>query len=194
MISMSRRRIRFSTFVKTVCLFVIPGLVIDAQQVQSADSQPLMPADSPGRVLSDAETKEMGSHVWPDGRGLPPGQGSTVEGQQIYTQTCAGCHGSEGEGASAPELVGENESLTSDFPDRGVAAMWPYAPTLFEYIRRAMPPQDPWSLSVDQTYAVLAYVFELNGLLEAESVLDSASLSKITLPNRDGFINMYKLQ
>ncbi len=174
-------------FIAVATAGLILWLVISAV----GHAQLLLPSDDPGRVLSEKEISNFNAHVWPDGSGLPQGEGDAAEGRKIYEQRCAACHGGHGEGGSAYELVGENESLASDFPDRGIAAMWPHAPTLFEYVRRSMPPSEPYSLSVDDTYAVIAHLLALNGLLEAGETLDAAKLSAIELPNRDGFIDMH---
>ena len=87
------------------------------------------------------------------------------------------------------ELVGDRSLLASQYSDKGVAVYWPWAPTLFEYIRRSMPPDAPYSLSVNETYAIVARVLELNGLIEAGQTLDAAVLSAIEMPNRDGFLS-----
>lgn len=185
---MSMRRLvinLISTAGLSVCL-----LVVNAAVSEGVKAQALTPADAPGRPLMDSEIADLDSHVWPDGTGLPTGSGRAVEGEQIYAERCVTCHGSAGEGGSALELVGDHASLSSEYPDRGIAAYWASAPTLFEYIRRAMPPQEPWSMSIDQTYAVVAWLLELNGLLVAGAILDAETLSAIKLPNRDGFIDM----
>jgi len=148
-------------------------------------------ADSPklGRVLSQEEVNALPLHVFPDGTGLPDGTGNSTTGKPLYMQHCAACHGGQGEGGTANELVGDRASLTSEYPDRGIAAYWPHAPTLFEYIRRSMPPDEPASLTVDETYAIIAWLLELNGLIETGTTLDRDTLSAIDMPNRNGFID-----
>lgn len=125
--------------------------------------------------------------VRPDGQGLPPGHGSVRDGAALYTARCAGCHGARGEGAAAEALAGGQGGLASAKPLRTVGSYWPYATTLFDYVRRAMPFDAPQSLSADETYAVSAYVLHLNGLLPEDASLDAASLPKVAMPNRDGF-------
>ena len=142
-----------------------------------------------GRVMSDAEVAGLPQHVFANGRGLPPGSGSTERGEKIYASLCAGCHGSLGQGGSAMELVGDRSLLATEFPDRGIAVYWPYAPTLFEYIKRAMPPDKPYSLSDSEVYSVIARVLELNGLIEAGLEVDAAVLSTLQMPNRNNFRN-----
>ena len=142
-----------------------------------------------GRELSAKEVLEIPAQVFADGKGLPAGSGTAAQGQALYNLRCAGCHGSKGEGGRAVELVGDRELLATEYPDRGIAVYWPFAPTLFEYIRRAMPPGEPYSLTADETYAVIARVLQLNDLLVGEPTVDAAFLSSLKLPNRDGFIS-----
>ncbi len=124
-----------------------------------------------------------------DGLGLPPGKGTVKQGEEIYLSQCASCHGEFGEGNGRwPELMGGNGTLTSDDPRKTVGSYWPYAPTLFDYVRRTMPFTAPQSLSDDEVYAVTAYILHLNDLLPADAELDAAGLKAIRLPNRDGFI------
>jgi len=141
-----------------------------------------------GRPLSENEVKLKSQHVFADGTGLPVGSGDSVEGGLLFREHCAECHGTQGQGGSAIELVGDRSLLATEFPDRGIAVYWPWAPTLFEYVRRSMPPAAPYSLSIDETYAVVAKLLELNGLIDQSQRVDSAFLANIELPNRNGFI------
>ncbi len=126
--------------------------------------------------------------VRPDGQGLPPGRGTVADGAEAYTQACAACHGTFGEGAERyPRLAGEAK-LTGDRPDPTVGAYWPYATTLFDYINRAMPFTAPRSLTPDQVYAITAYVLNLNNVVGEDFVADKVSLPTVKMPNRDGFI------
>jgi len=125
--------------------------------------------------------------IYADGQGLPDGQGIAARGATLYRQGCAGCHGAQGQGGRAMELVGEHESLTSDWPDRGIAALWPVLPPLFDYVQRAMPPDAPGSLDDAATWDVLAYLLALNGLHPADEPLDAETLLEIEMPNRAGF-------
>lgn len=126
--------------------------------------------------------------IAPDGVGLPPGRGSVAEGRALYAQQCAACHGAQGEGGIADRLAGGIGSLASNKPVRTVGSYWPHATTLFDYIRRAMPLHAPQSLSAQQVYAVSGYVLHLNGLLPDGAVVDAATLVKLRMPNRDGFV------
>ena len=123
----------------------------------------------------------------PDGKGLPQGGGTVAQGKQVFAENCAACHGDNGVDGIKDRLVGGQGSLASAMPLKTVGSFWPYATTLFDYIHRAMPYQAPGSLSVDDTYAVAAYILSLNGILPAEGKLDRQSLPKIRMPNRDGF-------
>jgi len=144
-----------------------------------------------GRPASDAELAAQPPHVFADGTGLPPGSGDALRGKPLYESLCADCHGAEGRGGSAMELVGDRALLATAFPDRGIAVYWPYAPTLFEYIKRSMPPEKPYSLGDDEVYSVIARLLELNGLIETGTRVDAALLSSIAMPNRDNFHSAY---
>lgn len=133
---------------------------------------------------ADTVARSLPPTVYPDGRGLPEGSGSARAGAGIYRARCAGCHGANGEGGRAVELVGDRATRASDYPDRGIGAAWPYAPPLFDYVRRAMPPDAPYSLGVEDTYAVLARLLELNGLVGADAVIDRAALAALEMPAR----------
>jgi S-disulfanyl-L-cysteine oxidoreductase SoxD len=123
-----------------------------------------------------------------DGKGLPPGRGTVAAGEKIFAEKCASCHGDFGEGTGlyAP-LAGGKGTLKAPVPQKTVGSYWPYAPTLFDYIRRAMPITKPGSLSDDETYAVIAYILNLNDLLPQDGSLDAAALAAVRMPNRDGF-------
>lgn len=153
-----------------------------------ADGQtPPVEAPGLGDPLSKQAIADLPRHVFADGEGLPPGQGTSKQGAELYAQQCAGCHGSVGQGGKAVELVGDRSLLTSDYPDKGIAVYWPYAPTLFEYIYRSMPPDKPASLSAEQLYSVIAHLLVLNDLLVESSALDARSLADIKMPNESGF-------
>jgi cytochrome c len=122
-----------------------------------------------------------------DGQGLPPGHGSVRDGAALFEARCAACHGAKGEGGSADALAGGQGSLATPKPVRTVGSYWPYATTLFDYIRRAMPFDAPQTLSADETYALSAYVLHLNGLLPQDAVLDAGALPAVVMPNRHGF-------
>ncbi|BBL73621.1 c-type cytochrome [Methylomagnum ishizawai] len=139
-----------------------------------------------GRPATPQEIAAQDINVFPDGSGLPPGQGTVAAGKALYASRCAGCHGPQGVGGSAEELAGGSPP-NSPHPDRTLGAYWPYATTVFDYVRRAMPIDAPRSLDDNQVYAVTAYLLHLNGLLGAQATLDAKTLAAIKMPNRDGF-------
>ena len=142
-----------------------------------------------GRPATQAEIAGWDIDVSPDGTGLPAGQGSVREGADIYAQRCAACHGAHGEGRPMSRLVGGIGTIFSARPQKTVGSFWPYATTLFDYIRRAMPFDAPKSLGADQVYAASAYILYLNGIVGEDAVMDAATLPKVRMPNRDGFIS-----
>jgi cytochrome c len=142
-----------------------------------------------GRVATPAEIAGWNIDVGGDGSNLPAGGGSVSHGREVFAQQCAACHGNKGEGGIGDRLVGGQGTLATEKPVRTVGSYWPYAPTLFDYIRRAMPQNAPESLSNDDVYAVSAYILNLNGLLPADSTLDAKTLSAIKMPNRDKFVD-----
>jgi S-disulfanyl-L-cysteine oxidoreductase SoxD len=142
-----------------------------------------------GRPATPAEIAGWNIDVDRRGNNLPPGSGSVSHGHELFDQQCAACHGAKGEGGIGDQLVGGQGTLATQKPVRTVGSYWPYAPTLFDYIRRAMPQNAPQSLSNDDVYAVSAYILSLNGLLPADAVLDAKALSAIKMPNRKMFVD-----
>jgi len=145
-------------------------------------------ADGFGRPARPDEIALWDIDVRPDGKGLPHGSGTAEQGKQIFADNCAACHGDNGVGGIKDRLVGGRGTLASDAPLKTVGSFWPYATTLFDYVHRAMPYQAPGSLSTDETYAVVAYILSLNGIVSAQAKLDEHSLVTVRMPNRDGFI------
>lgn len=141
-----------------------------------------------GRATTPAEIAGWNIDIGRDGRGLPPGSGSVSHGREVFEQQCVACHGDKGQGGVGDKLVGGRGTLGTPHPVRTVGSYWPYAPTLFDYIRRAMPQNAPQSLSNDDVYAVSAYILNLNGLLPADGTLDAKSLAAIKMPNRNDFV------
>jgi cytochrome c len=124
-----------------------------------------------------------------DGAGLPPGNGSVAKGAEVFAEQCAACHGTFGEGEGRfPKLVGGTGTLKLDRPEPTVGSYWPFAPTLWDYVNRAMPMQAPHTLSADDVYALTAYILNLNNIVPAEFVADRDSLPKVKMPNRDSFV------
>lgn len=143
-----------------------------------------------GRPVTPAEIKGWDIDVrGDDGLGLPPGKGTVAHGEKLYLEQCASCHGEFGEGNGRwPELMGGARTLTSDDPRKTIGSYWPYAPGIFDYVRRTMPFTAPQSLSDDDTYAIVAYLLNINDLLPADATLDAEKLRAIRMPNRDGFV------
>jgi len=124
-----------------------------------------------------------------DGAGLPAGKGTVDRGADVYAEQCAACHGTFGEGEGRfPKLVGGVGSLRDDRPEPTVGSYWPFAPTLWDYINRAMPMPVPHTLSADDVYALTAYILSLNDLVPDDFVADRNSLPKVKMRNRDNFI------
>ncbi|WOJ97206.1 c-type cytochrome [Congregibacter brevis] len=127
--------------------------------------------------------------VRPDGKGLPPGEGSVEDGEWLYEEKCALCHGSFGESVSGyPALAGGDGSLTDPRPKKTVGSYWRYTSTLWDYIHRAMPFTQPESLSDDEVYAITAYVLYLNDIVDYDFALTKDNLADVHLPNEDNFI------
>lgn len=163
---------------------LIAALLIPAARAADAPGPPYGLGTSP----TAAQIAAWDIDVRADGKGLPPGQGSVEEGAALFAQACQGCHGAAGEGGPADRLAGGQGTLASAHPVKTVGSYWPYATTLFDYIRRAMPYGQPQSLKPAQVYALVAYLLKLNGIVPAGTVLDAASLPRVQMPNRHGFI------
>ena len=144
-----------------------------------------------GRVASPSEVAAWDLSIPPDGTGLPPGRGTSGQGAIVYEQKCQNCHGERGAGQPNDRLVGGHGTLASKSPVRTVGSYWPYATTVFDYVRRAMPYTQSHSLSDDEVYAVTAYLLHLNGIIGESDVMNAETLPKVKMPNRDQFILAY---
>lgn len=147
-------------------------------------------ADGPGlgQPISQADLSPWDISVGPDGVGLPAGKGTVQQGEAVYAAKCQACHGEKGAGRPNDVLVGGQGSLPGDKPAlKTVGSFWPYPTTFFDYVRRAMPWAEPKTLTNDEVYAVAAYIFNLNGIIKADEVMDAQTLPKVQMPNRDGF-------
>jgi mono/diheme cytochrome c family protein len=151
---------------------------------QSASQRPAL-----GRAASAEEIRAWDISIPPSGEGLPAGSGSVQQGAAVYAGKCQSCHGEKGAGKPADALAGGTGSLASANPVRTVGSYWPYATTLFDYVRRAMPTTAPMSLSNDEVYAVSAYVLYLNGVIREDQVMSAQTLPQVKMPNRDGFVD-----
>jgi mono/diheme cytochrome c family protein len=140
-----------------------------------------------GKPASPADVAAWDINILPDGTGLPAGSGMAADGARVYSAKCAGCHGPEGKGGAAAKLVGA-EPVKNMSSEKTIAGYWPYSTTLFDYIRRAMPFQQPRSLTNEEVYALTAYILAQNKLIGASDAMNAQTLPKVKMPNRDGFI------
>jgi len=144
-----------------------------------------------GRAPTAAQIAGWDISVGPDGVGLPPGSGTAAKGAVVYEQKCQACHGARGAGQPNDRLVGGQGTLASKTPVRTIGSYWPYATTVFDYVRRAMPYVQPQSLTDDEVYAVTAYLLNLNGIIGETDEINAQTLPKVKMPNRDNFTIMY---
>lgn len=142
-----------------------------------------------GRVASEAEVRAWDIDVRPDGAGLPNGSGTVADGETIFAEKCAACHGDFGEGVDRwPVLAGGQDSLTSERPVKTIGSYWPYLSTVFDYIYRAMPFGQAQSLEADEVYALTAYLLYVNDIVEDEDfVLTNENFTAMKLPNEANF-------
>jgi mono/diheme cytochrome c family protein len=145
-----------------------------------------------GRPVDQADIAAWDITIEPDGTGLPPGAGTPAQGAPIFAEKCALCHGPDGRGGvtgvTAAPLVGTAPITDISASMKTIANFWPYATTLFDYIRRAMPWQQPRSLGNDEVYALTAYLLAQNKLIGENDTINAETLPKVRMPNRDGFI------
>lgn len=169
----------------------------DMPPLNRASSEPLPGRFGFGRPASAEEVARLDIDIMPDGTGLPDGRGTPAIGAAVYSATCASCHGPEGEGVQGlgNTLVGRNEndafdwsSSYRDSPPRTIGNYWPYAATVFDYVRRAMPFDRPGSLTDDEVYAVTAWLLWKNELIGEDDVMDAASLFAVDMPGHGHFV------
>ncbi|HEX8882324.1 MAG TPA: cytochrome c [Candidatus Acidoferrum sp.] len=142
-----------------------------------------------GRVATADEIRKRDISVAPDGSGLPVGHGTVTQGRGVYGMLCASCHGDQAQGVGPyPALAGGKGTLASTNPVLTVGSYWPYATTVWDYIRRTMPYQKPGSLTVDDAYSVTAFILFMNGIVDEKTDLNERNLAQVKMPNRDGFI------
>jgi len=142
------------------------------------------------RPVTPDEIRQRDYTVLPTGVGLPEGSGTAAKGRDVFKSKCAVCHNEKAEGKQGqyPALVGGVGSLATPRPVKTVTSYWPYATTLFDYIRRAMPYDQPRTLSNDEVYSVAAFLLSLDGIVKENDELNAKTLPQIRMPNRDGFI------
>lgn len=144
-----------------------------------------------GEPMTDEELAEVSLTVLPNGDGLPPGSGDARAGADLYARHCAACHGAEGEGSLNDRLVGGVGTIGTEAPVRSVGSYWPYATTIFDYVRRAMPYNAPGSLGDDEVYSLTAFLLHANGVIDEDVVIDRQSLPRVEMPNREGFFHSF---
>lgn len=194
-------------------MFAAAGLLLYAGVASQAQTQPAsgMAAAAPPAVvglaqpLSSEEVVRYAITIFPDGRNLPPGQGSVAQGARLYARHCAACHGAQGIEGPASRLVGSDGFIAwndllrplrvRQYPLQvlSVGAMWPYATTVFDYVRRGMPMHAPKSLTDDEVYAITAHLLHWNGLVAANAVMDKESLPQVVMPGRDRTVSAWPL-
>ena len=171
----------------SVVMFALILLMAVPSEFASADAAKSSP--KLGKAITPEAAAKWDLSVFPDGTGLPEGRGTVAQGEKLFEEKCAACHGPEGIGASAEELRGgKTEDLSGPSPDKNIGAYWPFATTLFDFTRRAMPMTAPGSLSADEVYAVTAYMLHVNGIIGKNDEMNRDLLPKVKMPNRDGFI------
>ena len=155
-------------------------------------SAPALPADRPfnlGKIATAEEVAGWDIDVRPDGLGAPVGMGNAIDGEEVYADLCAACHGDFGEGVDRwPELVGGEGSLDTHDPLKTTGSYWPYASTLYDYVYRAMPFGEAQSLSYDETYQIVAFLLYMNDIIEDDFDVSHENIGSIEMPNRDGFL------
>jgi len=166
---------------------LVVGLAIVAATVAPADAAKL----GLGRAATAEEIAGWDIDVRPDGQGLPKGKGTAAKGEEIFLEKCSTCHGDFGEGRDRwPVLAGGHGTLASDRPDKTIGSFWPYASTIFDYIRRSMPFGDAQSLTPDEVYALTAYILNLNEVIKDSNFeLNEKNFTTIKMPNAATFFD-----
>jgi cytochrome c len=146
-----------------------------------------------GRPATPQEIAALDIDIMPDGRGLPAGRGTSAEGAAIYATKCAQCHGKTGKEGPNDVLAGREPRTGFPFAQNPalphtIGNYWPYATTVFDYVRRAMPPTAPGSLSDDEVYALTAFLLHANELIAAEAVIDRTTLAAVSMPALQHFV------
>lgn len=144
-----------------------------------------------GREATPAQIAGWDISVGPDGAGLPAGSGTTARGAAVFAQKCQTCHGPAGAGQPNDRLVGGQGTIATNAPVKTIGSYWPYATTVFDYVRRAMPYTGSQSLSNDEVYALTAYLLNLNRIIGEADEMNARTLPAVKMPNRDNFIIMY---
>ena len=164
--------------------FLLPAIALLSFGVAKAQG----PAYKMGRAPTDAEFRAWDNIVGSDGKELPAGSGTAVEGAKVYAAKCAMCHGKNGEGPSPnPRLIGGVGTLNTPAPIRSSGSFTPYATTIWDFINRAMPVDAQGTLSPNEVYSLTAFILFRNGIIQETDVLNKKSLVEVQMPNRNGF-------
>jgi S-disulfanyl-L-cysteine oxidoreductase SoxD len=161
-------------------LAVVVALALCAGETLAADQPGL------GKAVSEADLAQWDISIGPDGKGLPPGSGTSAQGAAIFAQKCEPCHGKDGQG-------GTNAALTNapGKTERTMALYVPNATTIFDFTRRAMPWPQPKSLTNEEVYALTAFILAGNKIIGENDTMNAETLPKVQMPNRDGFVSRY---
>ena len=171
---------------KLILILIVIGINFSLADTKSTPSL--------GKEATPEEIAILDISVFPDGEGLPEGEGSVHEGEKIYQSKCISCHGEYGLGNSADQLAGTQMSLTGEYPEKTIGNYWPYATTLFDFIRRSKPMATPGTLSDNQVYSITAYLLYLNNLIGKDDRMNAVTLVGVKMPNQNGFINIYEAE
>jgi cytochrome c len=165
-----------------------------ADAPRDTSAPPVDPSFGLGRTPTPERLAAIDIDIDTTGHGLPEGSGTAEQGATVYAARCASCHGARGEGVTpVPPLVGRTPNVGYDFANadrapRTIGNYWPYATTVFDYVRRAMPLNTPGTLTANETYAVVAWLLNQNDIVAADAVLDATTLPKVTMPARGIFV------
>jgi cytochrome c len=144
-----------------------------------------------GRAATTADIARLDIDVRPDGKGLPAGTGTAMQGKAIFATKCAVCHGAGGVGGINGSLVTtavSSSAVAGKRPEKTIGNYWPYATTVFDYIRRAMPFSEPGSLTNEEVYNLTAYLLHANGIIDEKAVVTAETLPKVVMPAQKLFI------
>ena len=172
--------------------YLLSGLLISAALSAPAIAQTVTVKYGLGSPVTEQELSKYFS-IPADGRGLPAGSGTAAAGAKVYAEQCVACHGEKLEGNPAKgiggdRLIGGRGSLATKTPVKTVESYWPYATTLFDYVKRAMPFTTPGTMKDDEVYAVVAYILSEAKIIKPTDPINAQTLPKVAMPNRDGFI------
>jgi S-disulfanyl-L-cysteine oxidoreductase SoxD len=172
---------------------LVPVMILAAPAVGLAQSQPQPPPRiNLGTPLSQDEIKSFDFMIGPEGKELPPGHGTPKEGAAIFAKRCQVCHGQNGQGGVVRRLVlgspGNPHRGMIKESEKSTLSYYPYPTIVWDYINRAMPASNPGSLTPDEVYSLVAFLFYQNGIIQESDVLDAKTLPKVEMPNRDGFV------